>query len=941
LKGVIFLAVSTDLNKHIYVGNGTNKTWSVSFRLLQAADLKLYLTNITTSVITEITTNYSISPTGGTWPADTATITYPSSGDAISSDYNLTLVREVDITQTTVYPNNTALKPKVVEKDLDKGVMIDQQLSETLARCIKTPISDTGTLDTDEYISEVRTSLAASQVAQAGAETAETNAKESELAAAASATAAAQTETYTLTVAAANTAITQAGIATDKAILAATSEVNALASKNASAISETNAASSANAANLAAQNIGSLAFTTVALMNADLAHAADTICLVTNDPTATNNGQYIKLDASGSGSWQKSAYVPPVVDLSVTTSKLSAAAYGKPYILPGLTLPNYDTATKTLSFNSDATYKTMLFYKNTCYQIPVDTTVVDGNSTSAVQLIFDTSTNTFSFIPYSTELNENQVRVAVYKRYASFYQWDFPCDLTIDNKLMALQNYQPYGNLQKALISYAYIGYGHIPEIVEGYNTTYVLFRLPYDASTIAVRPPGGGYSITKTWPDIKSALSSYVVTVDSVDYISIPDGYAFVANGIDGTIEIVSLSAIVPGTHIILVVCAGGKARGLYGYLWKNQYDHSLIDIKITDLETITGKLPDYAKTDITATQEKIANLTSNNTLNFVFVTDTHADGTYYDQIQNHFRAILDENKYGVADFICVGGDITGGYETDKATTKTKLSTLMKILTDAKRPVLVLNGNHDDNSYYTTSGSVLATNVITKQEWYSRVLSPFNNDEIHDTQLPTSRYYFKDFATKKVRAVFLDSSDHPETTNESGILVQDSQSYWGFGLRQCEWLATEALANLPMGYKVLVLSHMPTRAALNAYSTGVQYGSEVEGILKACHTGTSYSGGVTVDFTSQGARSILAYVHGHTHADLISKPSDLGWNYISVACSLSSAVSSETVPSGATIPTRTAGTDTEDCWDVITINVDTNAINCTRYGAGSDRTAN
>lgn len=126
--------------------------------------------------------------------------------------------------------------------------------------------------------------------------------------------------------AAAVTATEQAVIAADNAASTALSEASALASKNAAATSETNAASSANAANLAAQNIGTLAFTTVALMNADLAHDANTICLVTNDPTASNNGQYIKLLASGSGSWQKSAYVPPVADHAVTTKKINFSA---------------------------------------------------------------------------------------------------------------------------------------------------------------------------------------------------------------------------------------------------------------------------------------------------------------------------------------------------------------------------------------------------------------------------------------------------------------------------------------------------------------------------------------------------------------------------------------------------------------------------------------
>lgn len=69
---------------------------------------------------------------------------------------------------------------------------------------------------------------------------------------------------------------------------------------------------SAIAAIQAAQAGGTIGFETKADMDADLAHPAGTLALVTNDTTTTNNTYYIKLGGSGSGSWQKSAH-PPVL----------------------------------------------------------------------------------------------------------------------------------------------------------------------------------------------------------------------------------------------------------------------------------------------------------------------------------------------------------------------------------------------------------------------------------------------------------------------------------------------------------------------------------------------------------------------------------------------------------------------------------------------------
>lgn len=66
----------------------------------------------------------------------------------------------------------------------------------------------------------------------------------------------------------------------------------------------------------AAQGGGTLGYQTVSAMNADLAHNAGTLAIVTNDGTTTNNTYWIKIGTSGSGSWQKSAMPPtlPLVD---------------------------------------------------------------------------------------------------------------------------------------------------------------------------------------------------------------------------------------------------------------------------------------------------------------------------------------------------------------------------------------------------------------------------------------------------------------------------------------------------------------------------------------------------------------------------------------------------------------------------------------------------
>lgn len=77
-----------------------------------------------------------------------------------------------------------------------------------------------------------------------------------------------------------------------------------------------------------AQSGGTLGYTTKALMDADLAHDAGALAKVTNDSTPANNGDYIKLGASGSGSWQKSAIQTalPLIDARIYADFATAVA---------------------------------------------------------------------------------------------------------------------------------------------------------------------------------------------------------------------------------------------------------------------------------------------------------------------------------------------------------------------------------------------------------------------------------------------------------------------------------------------------------------------------------------------------------------------------------------------------------------------------------------
>lgn len=121
-------------------------------------------------------------------------------------------------------------------------------------------------------------------------------------------------------------AAASATAAAGSASTASTSATNAL---NAKTAAET-ARDAAIAAVAGASAGGVVGKATKALLDADLAHPADTVGYVTNDTTAANNGLYRKTGASGAGSWIASSFdrVAVVEDRATALEKI-------PFFNPG------------------------------------------------------------------------------------------------------------------------------------------------------------------------------------------------------------------------------------------------------------------------------------------------------------------------------------------------------------------------------------------------------------------------------------------------------------------------------------------------------------------------------------------------------------------------------------------------------------------------------
>ena len=139
------MALTTSTNKAQYKCNNSTTEFDLEVRILDENDVLVYLKDTTdgTQTLLEVTTNYTIEAISGDYD-NGARITTVST---YSSDYEITLLREVDFDQELDLEEGGDLPSNSLEDALDKGVMQAQQLSEQLNRAVVAPATDPDGLD--------------------------------------------------------------------------------------------------------------------------------------------------------------------------------------------------------------------------------------------------------------------------------------------------------------------------------------------------------------------------------------------------------------------------------------------------------------------------------------------------------------------------------------------------------------------------------------------------------------------------------------------------------------------------------------------------------------------------------------------------------------------------------------------------------------------------
>lgn len=286
-----------------------------------------------------------------------------------------------------------------------------------------------------------------------------------------------------------------------------------------------------------------------------------------------------------------------------------------------------------------------------------------------------------------------------------------------------------------------------------------------------------------------------------------------------------------------------------------------------------------------------------------FAFITDIHFffNTLMSGALLKYIRANTPLN------LIVCGGDIPPAEGTLEKLNKS--AELYNHLADelGRDSWLTVKGNHD----YCIDGDTPKT--MTEGYQYNQIVRPL---EISKAILSNGKaYYYYDLPSQKIRFIVLDQY---ETTNSGDVRYGVISNVTD---EQLSWLANALSVE---GYTFLVFSHSSCDSNISGYDSIL---AEVNRMLCAVNNKRVYThSSIHVDFTK--TTSIVACsIAGHNHIDLSNTTDGL----LSITTTSDAALADGGI-------TRTAGTISEQAFDVFAVDTENKKIKAIRIGGGEDR---
>lgn len=324
----------------------------------------------------------------------------------------------------------------------------------------------------------------------------------------------------------------------------------------------------------------------------------------------------------------------------------------------------------------------------------------------------------------------------------------------------------------------------------------------------------------------------------------------------------------------------------------------NNIIEYIYNSEEIPDNKIPVYYLDEIKVTAEEASKkVDKEKSLVFCLLSDSHCtvNGTWHTTMKN--IKLLSENIK--LDGIIHLGDLQDGMldkEMCRRITKSCIDDMCRI---NSRLYLAI-GNHDTNYFHENP------EWLTVEEQYD-LYGKFN--DLYVNREGINGYYYVDFENVKLRMIVLTSFD------------RNQKLRYGFSDEEVEWVR-KTLTDTSEGYKVMVLSHDAPLARLDYWASEIRNGDRLMEILEAFH--------------NESGKEILAFIHGHTHADFVYN--ERSFPIISIGCSKIEYFPDKK-PEGAVRYMRKLDDLTQELWDVLIVTPEKRELNFVRFGAGEDRT--
>ncbi|MEE0928357.1 MAG: metallophosphoesterase [Acutalibacteraceae bacterium] len=421
---------------------------------------------------------------------------------------------------------------------------------------------------------------------------------------------------------------------------------------------------------------------------------------------------------------------------------------------------------------------------------------------------------------------------------------------------------------------------------------------------------------------DIPAAADIIPESADLSDYyVYLPEGTTFPA---DKTYSVSTYNTAFAATNALE---NNTITEGSYvSFSAKPDFEEIDVPSEVKYLVHAGAKAELYAGLNAQIVSEKI-NSVGASAVNYLFITDIHFGDELTSarsvSLLNQAKLITKmANENDNIDFVVIGGDTTTGMYNSKADAIKWTQAALDPFLKCTKPVFVLMGNHDDNSYHYYFGSnpnkeLYKDNIITDLDWQNNIIARYTNkDNIQVVQddpakRKNSKYFYYDLVGKKTRVVALDALDYEAKYDVNGYVLGDTDgdglvdgmpiksagaekemdryyhgcNYWGYSADQTRWLAEDALGTLPADYDVIFVSHMGIDYDTNCYKSKVWFGDEIRDVLKAYNAGETYTASLTdnwgnavsvnADFADKNGK-LLAWQFGHQHIEMTMYSSDI-----------------------------------------------------------------